>query len=140
MALKDDVETLGDVIAQVIQSGLGVVYAEDSAAISRVETAALRVAACEAELSELRALAEREVRVKDNTILDVRNRAHALRERAERAERALARWTELQALLVDDPAEAARRLALLTDQERWSREPEIDSRPGDDDHREPDSG
>lgn len=93
----------------------------------RAEASALR-----SDLAALRARFDRESEIYENTKNDLRNRLHTCTQRAERAERVVSQWFELRALLVDDPAEAARRLDVHREQEQWSREPDVDSRPWDD--------
>jgi hypothetical protein len=114
---------------------------EERETLTNADDDAVWHAACEAlciidaqaiELASLRARFDHESEIYENTKNDLRNCLHTVTQRAERAERVVAQWVELRALLVDDPAEAARRLDTHRDQERWSREPDVDSRPYDD--------
>jgi chromosome segregation ATPase len=87
----------------------------------RAESTALRqtLAMAETDLASLRARFNRESDIYENTKNDLRQRLHLMAQRAERAERVVAQWDELRALLVDDPGEATRRLDAHRDQERW---------------------
>lgn len=114
------------------EDGHGAYLKDPEGEVVFVEDHEEEVEQLQSKLASLRAILDRESEIYENTKNDLRNRLHTATQRAERAERVVAQWVELCALLVDDPAEAARRLDVLRDQERWSREPDVDSRRWDD--------